>query len=491
MDTKKLRQKILDLAIHGKLVPQDPNDEPASVLLERIRTEKERLVKEGKIKKSKASKTSDTPHYENVPFEVPSSWEWCKLGDLVSFLGGFAYKSNTYVSSSDWQVIRIGNIKNDNLILDSQPVFVSEEIGNSTRKYLIKTNDILFSMTGTKGKRDYFFSVVVPELNRNLLLNQRVGCLRKISKDIDIYFLCLVLKGQYVLDAIFSTETGNVSQGNIGSESTLNLNIALPPLPEQKRVVKEVKRWFALIDEIEQGKTDLQTIIKQTQSKILDLAIHGKLVRQDPNDEPAIELLKRINPNAEITCDNGQYGKVPEEWIMCTIGDLFDVVSAKRVLKSDWKNKGIPFYRAREIVQLHKEGIADKDLFITEELFAELKDKFGTPNVGDIMLSAVGSIGYTYIVNEKDSFYYKDASVLCLRNVNKLNSQYFSMLFETTFVKEQMHDNSKGTTVDTITIEKLKKYFVPLPPLAEQHRIVAKIEELFTSLDNIQKALEV
>ena len=223
------------------------------------------------------------------------------------------------------------------------------------------------------------------------------------------------------------------------SVSTINeVLIPLPPIEEQRRIVSCLNKWFALIAPIEQGKVDLQTTIKQTKSKILDLAIHGKLVPQDPNDEPASDLLKRINPKAEITCDNGQYGKVPEEWIMCTIGDLFDVLSAKRVLKSDWKNKGIPFYRAREIVQLHKEGIADKDLFITEELFAELKDKFGTPNVGDIMLSAVGSIGYTYIVNEKDSFYYKDASVLCLRNVNKLNSQYFSMLFETTFVKEQM-----------------------------------------------------
>ena len=246
-----------------------------------------------------------------------------------------------------------------------------------------------------------------------------------------------------------------------------------------------------MIDQIEQGKVDLQATIKQAKSKILDLAIHGKLVPQHPNDEPASELLKRINPAAEITCDNGQYGKVPNGWAICTIGNLFDVVSAKRVLKSDWTNKGIPFYRAREIVQLHREGVADKDLFITEQLFEELKDKFDIPKAGDIMLSAVGSIGYTYIVNEKDEFYYKDASVLCLKNINKLNSLYFSMIFETSFVKEQMYDNSKGTTVDTITIEKLRKYFVPLPPLAEQHRIVAKIEELFSSLDNIQKALEV
>ncbi|MCG0294708.1 restriction endonuclease subunit S, partial [Phocaeicola vulgatus] len=321
MDTKALRQKILDLAIHGKLVPQDPNDEPASVLLERIKAEKERLIKEGKIKRSKKSaKTSDTPHYENVPFEVPSSWVWCRLDDIVSFQGGYAYKSNTYVNQSDWQVIRIGNVKNDNLILDIQPVFVEDVIGKTTEKYLLKKDDILFTMTGTKGKRDYFYTAKVPSIKKNLLLNQRVGCLRCFSSEINIDFLCLVLKGEYVLDAIFSTETGNVSQGNIGSESTLNLNIAIPPLTEQHRIVVEIEKWFALIDQIEQGKSDLQSTIKQTKSKILDLAIHGKLVPQDPNDEPASELLKRINPNF-TPCDNGHY---PAGWQQTILGELFN-----------------------------------------------------------------------------------------------------------------------------------------------------------------------
>ena len=142
MDTKALKQKILDLAIHGKLVPQDPNDEPASVLLERIRAEKERLIKEGKIKKGKKSaKTSDKPHY---PFELPKGWVWCKLDDIVVFQGGYAYKSNTYVNQSMWQVIRIGNVKNDSLNLKIQPVFVDEKTGKETQKYQLHKNDILF-----------------------------------------------------------------------------------------------------------------------------------------------------------------------------------------------------------------------------------------------------------------------------------------------------------------------------------------------------------
>lgn len=425
--------------------------------------------------------TTDTPHYENVPFEVPSSWEWTTLQNISTIIGDGLHGTPQYDSSGDYYFINGNNLSEHKIKIKEDTKRVSENEYLKYRKPLNETS-ILVSINGTIGN--------VGTYNGERVILGKSACYFNISSLLHKVYFCYLLESDYFLKYAFKSATGSTIK-NVPLKAINDFFIALPPLAEQRRIIAEIEKWFSLINQIEQGKADLQTVIKQTKSKILDLAIHGKLMPQDPNDEPASELLKRINPKAEITCDNGQYGKVPEEWIMCTIGDLFDVVSAKRVLKSDWKNKGIPFYRAREIVQLHKEGIADKDLFITEELFAELKDKFGTPNVGDIMLSAVGSIGYTYIVNEKDSFYYKDASVLCLRNVNKLNSQYFSMLFETTFVKEQMHDNSKGTTVDTITIEKLKKYFVPLPPLAEQHRIVTKIEELFSSLDNIQKALEV
>ena len=421
--------------------------------------------------------TSDTPHYEQVPFEVPSSWEWTTLGDISNY--------------GENKNVQIENIEAEEWILELEDI---EKDSAKIIQYLSKNERKINGTRHKFCKGEILYSKLRTYLNKVLIAPNNGYCTTEIMPfgtfGLSNEYVCHVLRSPYFLD--YTQQCGyGVKMPRLSTTDACNGMIPLPPLAEQYRIISEIEKWFAFIDIIESGKTDLQTTIKQTKSKILDLAIHGKLVPQDPNDEPASELLKRINPKAELTCDNGQYGKMPEEWIMCTIGDLFDVVSAKRVLKSDWKNKGIPFYRAREIVQLHKEGIADKDLFITEELFAELKDKFGTPNVGDIMLSAVGSIGYTYIVNEKDSFYYKDASVLCLRNVNKLNSQYFSMLFETTFVKEQMHDNSKGTTVDTITIEKLKKYFVPLPPLAEQHRIVIKIEELFSSLDNIQKALEV
>ena len=413
-----------------------------------------------------------------MPFEIPSSWAWTTLGEISNY----GDNKNVIVENiefTDW-VLELEDIEKDSGII-VQCVTKSERKINGTR-HKFCTGEILYSKL-----RTYLNKVLIAPSDGYCTTEiMPFGTFGILSND----YVCYVLRSTFFLDYTIQCGYG-VKMPRLSTTDACNGMIPLPPFSEQERIVCEIKRWFALIDQIEQGKVDLQATIKQAKSKILDLAIHGKLVPQHPNDEPASELLKRINPAAEITCDNGQYGKVPNGWAICTIGNLFDVVSAKRVLKSDWTNKGIPFYRAREIVQLHREGVADKDLFITEQLFEELKDKFDIPKAGDIMLSAVGSIGYTYIVNEKDKFYYKDASVLCLKNINKLNSLYFSMIFETSFVKEQMYDNSKGTTVDTITIEKLRKYFVPLPPLAEQHRIVAKIEELFSSLDNIQKALEV
>ena len=315
------------------------------------------------------------PHYENVPFEVPSSWEWTTLGAISNY--------------GENKNVQIENIEAEEWILELEDI---EKDSAKIIQYLSKNERKINGTRHKFCKGEILYSKLRTYLNKVLIAPNNGYCTTEIMPFVTFglsnEYVCHVLRSPYFLD--YTQQCGyGVKMPRLSTTDACNGMIPLPPLAEQYRIISEIEKWFAFIDIIESGKTDLQTIIKQTKCKILDLAIHGKLVPQDPNDEPASELLKRINPNAENTCDNGQYGKLPEEWIMCTIGDLFDVVSAKRVLKSDWKNKGIPFYRAREIVQLHKEGIADKDLFITEELFAELKDKFGTPNVGDIMLSAV------------------------------------------------------------------------------------------------------
>ncbi len=483
MDTKKLRQKILDLAIHGKLVPQDPNDEPASVLLERIKAEKERLIKDGKIKcRKKRTKTSDTLHYENVPFEIPDNWVWCKLGDIVEFQGGYAYKSNTYVNQSDWQVIRIGNVKNDNLVLDTQPVFVEEVIGRETKKYLLQKDDILFTMTGTKGKRDYFYSVKVPSVQKKLLLNQRVGCLRRFSSEVNIDFLCFTLKGEYVLDAIFSTETGNVSQGNIGSENTLNLNIAIPPLAEQRRIVTEIEHWFALIDKIEQNKSDLKAIIKQTKNKLLDIAIHGKLVPQNPNDEPASELLKRINPKAEITCDNAHSEKLPQNWIWVKGKNIFLPMKSTKPKYKEFKyididsidNKRYVIRNIKTIKTLNAPSRASRYTQKNDVLFSMVRPYLR--NIAKVVIdNCIASTGF-YVCS-------------CIPHI--LNPDYCYYLMISDYVVNGLNQFMKGDNSPSINKGHIDEWLFPLPPLLEQQRIVQKVENLFSFLDNIQKALEV
>ena len=484
MDTKALRQKILDLAIHGKLVPQDPNDEPASVLLERIRAEKERLIKEGKIKKGKKSaKTSDKPHY---PFELPKGWVWCKLDDIVVFQGGYAYKSNTYVNQSMWQVIRIGNVKDDSLNLKIQPVFVDEKTGKETQKYQLHKNDILFTMTGTKGKRDYFYSVKVQTIEKKLLLNQRVGCLRLFTPYINVDFLCLSLKCQYILDAIFSTETGNVSQGNIGSESTLNLKIAIPPFAEQCRIVTEVNKWYMAIEQLEQEKDKLQSSIDQVKSKVLDLAIHGKLVPQDPNDEPAIELLKRINPKAEITCDTPQYGKlpfvIPSSWEWVKLSDIAKSNIGLTYRPTDIVSTGVPVYRSNNI-RNGKIDTTDLVKVSTKILEKQLL------HVGDLLICARNGsrnlIGKNAIISElKEPTSFGAFMAVCRSAYNQwirivLNSEYF----------DRYLDDSNSATINQVTQKMLLALPIPLPPHQEQHRIVAKIEELFAQLDKIEASL--
>ena len=407
---------------------------------------------------------SDTPHYENVPFEVPSSWVWCRLDDIVSFQGGYAYKSNTYVNQSDWQVIRIGNVKNDNLILDIQPVFVEDVIGKTTEKYLLKKDDILFTMTGTKGKRDYFYTAKVPSIKKNLLLNQRVGCLRCFSSEINIDFLCLVLKGEYVLDAIFSTETGNVSQGNIGSESTLNLNIAIPPLTEQHRIVVEIEKWFALIDQIEQGKSDLQSTIKQTKSKILDLAIHGKLVPQDPNDEPASELLKRINPNF-TPCDNGHYTQLPEGWTVAPMQVLCSLVDGDKQNGIERTNLDVKYLRGERDAKTLTSG-----KYVTANSLLILVDG---ENSGEVFRTPIdGYQGSTFkqlLINEN------------------MNEEY--VLQAINLHRKVLRESKVGSAIPHLNKKLFKAIEIPIPPYKEQQRIIKAITKAFMSLDLIMESL--
>ena len=256
---------------------------------------------------------------------------------------------------------------------------------------MLKDGDILFARTGATVGKSYLVQGLSEEAIYASYLIRVQTFDMILPKYVKYYF-----ESGYYWEQIEQESVG-VGQPNVNGTILGNLKIPVPPINEQKKIVSELAKWMTVIDDIEQGKSDLQTVINQTKSKILDLAIHGKLVPQDPNDEPASALLKRINPKAEITSDNRHYGNISQGWILVELGHVFDAVSAKRVLKSEWKTEGVPFYRAREIVKLCKYNNVDNELFIENEHYNELKAKYGVPISGDIMLSAVGTIGKSYI----------------------------------------------------------------------------------------------
>ena len=179
--------------------------------------------------------------------------------------------------------------------------------------------------------------------------------------------------------------------------------------------------------------------------------------------------------------------EIPESWEWVRLGSVLNVISARRVHQSDWKNQGVPFYRAREIVELSDRGFVENELFITEELYNKYAN-YGVPKEDDLMITAVGTLGKVYIVKASDKFYYKDASVICLENYGKLNPFYIKIVMESPYLRQIIKKSSSGTTVGTITIIKANEYLFPLPPLSEQHRIVSKIEELLPLITEYEKA---
>jgi type I restriction enzyme S subunit len=473
MDTKALRQKILDLAIHGKLVPQDPNDEPASVLLERIKAEKERLIKEGKIKRSKKSaKTSDTPHYENVPFEVPSSWVWTTLGEISNY--------------GECNNVSVDSITDDDWVLEL------EDLEKDTAKIIQTLSRSKRSIKGVRhrfNKGDILYSKLRTYLNKVLVAPQSGYCTTEIMPfnsycNVSSYYLNHVLRSAYFLD--YTQQCGyGVKMPRLSTTDACNGMIPLPPLAEQKRIVKEIEHWFSLIDVIESGKEDLQATIKQAKSKILDLAIHGKLVPQDPNDEPASELLKRINSKAEITCDNGHSEKfpyeIPESWVWCSHNSILDISGGAQPSKNYFENKPKPNYI--RLYQIRDYGESPVPVYIPINLASKQAKK------GDILLARYGgSLGKVFHA-EQGAYNVAMAKVI-FKFENLIYKEFAYYYYLSDLYQGKLKEISRTAQAGFNSTDFNDMYF-PLPPLAEQQRIVQKIEELFSVFNNIQKALEV
>ena len=477
MDTKALRQKILDLAIHGKLVPQAPNDEPASVLLERIKAEKERLIKEGKIRRCKKSvKTSDTPHYQqDVPFEVPDNWVWCKLDDLAFYKKGPFGSSLTKAmfvpkGKDTYKVYEQKNAIQKDHKLGSY--YISTEKYCSLSGFAVHPYDIIVSCAGTIGE-----TYVLPQNIQEGIINQALMLIRLYNREIERFYL---LYFDFILKQEAYKESKGTAIKNIPPFDVLkNFFIPIPPKEEQKRILSEVDKWMSFVDDIDTNCKDLQLYIKHTKSKILDLAIHGKLVPQDPNDEPAIELLKRINPDF-TPCDNGYY---PVGWIETILGELFSHNTGK-ALNSSNKEGIFKDYLTTSNVYWNK-----FDFTVIKQMpFKESELDKCTVTKGDLLVCEGGDIGRSAIWN-----YDYD---ICIQNHihrlrPKINLCVPFYYYTFAYLKENNLIGGKGIGLLGLSSNALHKIEMPLPPLAEQQRIVQKIEELFSVLDNIQNALEV
>ena len=466
MDTKALRQKILDLAIHGKLVPQDPNDEPASVLLERIRAEKERLIKEGKIKKGKKSaKTSDKPHY---PFELPEGWVWCYITDVTNKITDGTHNSPINTPKGDFKYITAKNIKAHGIELNNIS-YVSKNIHNEIyARCNPEKGDILYIKDGaTTGV------VTLNNLDEQFSLLSSVALI-KPNKYISNKYLLYYLQSPLCYDSVRGSMKG-VGITRITLKQIEKWELPLPPLSEQERIVCQIENWLSLIDTIEKGKENISIALKQAKSKILDLAIHGKLVPQDPNDEPANELLKRINPKAEITCDNPQYGKLPKGWCETHIGDAFKVTMGQSPDGSSLNPiDGMEFHQG-------------KILFGNKYLRKSSVLTNSPTKIADadtLLLCVRAPVGVVNITKQRICI---GRGLCCLTPTKAINLDYaFYML--TTF-QEKFESQSTGSTFKAISGSIIKNEQLWLPPLSEQHRIVAKIEELFAHLDKIEASL--
>lgn len=287
-------------------------------------------------------------------------------------------------------------------------------------------------------------------------------------------FLYYLLSSSFAFEQFTNVASGGVVT-NLNSDKVADTQFPLPPLAEQKRIVEEIEYWFALIDQIEQDKSDLQTAIRQTKSKILDLAIHGKLVPQDPNDEPAIELLKRINPDF-APCDNGHRKKLPQGWAYCQLSNVLKITMGQSPKGDSLNNKrGIEFHQGK---------ICFSNKFLLESgIFTNEPTKIAEPN--SILLCVRAPVGVVNITKNQICI----GRGLCALTPFEGNADFYFYLLQT--LQDSFDNQSTGTTFKAISGEIIRNENIILPPLAEQQRIVQKIEELFSVLDNIQKALEV
>ena len=387
-----------------------------------------------------------------MPFEVPDNWVWTTLGSVCNFENGFAFSSDDY-KQEGIPLIRISNIS-DNTIDLNGCVFVQKEIED---RFVVNNGDLLIALSGaTTGKMGVYSS------DKVAYLNQRVGNLRIIDTSIlspEYRNIFMYSKTETILKLAYGG-----AQPNISGTAICSFLFPLPPLAEQRRIVTEVDHWLTLIDLIENEKFDLKISIKQAKSKILDLAIHGKLVPQDPNDEPAIELLKRINPNF-TPCDNGHYPQLPDGWVVVPMQMLCSLTDGEKLDGKEMPNLDVKYLRGERDFKTQTNGryVAANSLLILVD----------GENSGEVFRTPIeGYQGSTF----------KQLHI----NENML-AEY--ILHVINLHRKALRENKVGSAIPHLDKKLFKAIEVPVPPYDEQVRIVTAINSMHSKLDAIMENL--
>ena len=394
------------------------------------------------------------PHYENVPFEIPNSWVWTTIEEICSKIGSGSTPRGSNYSANGIPFFRSQNVYNDRLVYDDIK-YISEEVHQKMKGTEVLANDLLLNITGGSLGR----CAVVPADFNCGNVSQHVCIMRSVLVEPE-YFHALVLSSYFAKSMKI---TGSGREG-LPKYSLEQMAFPLPPLSEQQRIVMEIEKLFALIDQIEHSKVNLQTIIKQTKSKILDLAIHGKLVPQDPNDEPAIELLKRINPDF-TPCDNGHYTQLPNGWTVAPMQVLCSLVDGDKQKGIERINLDVKYLRGERDAKTLTSG-----KYVTANSLLILVDG---ENSGEVFRTSIdGYQGSTFkqlLINEN------------------MNEEYVLQIIN--LHRKVLRESKVGSAIPHLNKKLFKAIEIPIPPYKEQQRIIKAITKAFMSLDLIMESL--
>ena len=390
-----------------------------------------------------------------MPFEIPDNWEWTTINAISkSILYGVSESAKT---NGKYRLLRITDIQNNSVQWDSVPYTDFDE--NKVKSYLLSEGDILFARTGATVGKSYLVQELAEEAIYASYLIRVQTYDAVLPQYVKFYF-----ESGYYWEQIEQGSVG-VGQPNVNGTILGNLHIPIPPMHEQYRIVSELLKWMGIIDVIELGKTDLQTIIKQAKSKILDLAIQGKLVAQDPSDEPASELLKRINPKAEITCDNAHYTQLPKGWSVAPMQILCSLIDGNKQNDIERINLDVKYLRGERDPKTLTSG-----KFIPENSFLILVDG---ENSGEVFRTPIeGYQGSTFkrlFINEN------------------INTEYLLQVIN--LHRKILRENKVGSAIPHLNKKLFKAIEVPIPPYDEQKRIVKAVNLAFKQVDVIAESL--